>query len=305
MEQYRFFDSIDGEDERYYTADEFAEYFRQFIRNGIFTGGENLRVGTNEQDMKTFIRPGYAWIEGYLYKIDKEPLYLQHSIADPALNRIDRVVIRLDKTLEHRFVKAFILKGEAAEEPVAPEITRNENIYEISLAQVEIKAGKSFIEESQITDERLNHHLCGVVTHLFTQVDTSQVFQQWQDWYRQKTTLYQEDWAEWVATTQPQLIARFNDWFESVMADTGVDVDAFTQAFTAWFNGIKEQYNAWFNGIEGGTYITYEKLGTGLATAPDGTINVTVDTNITDTENSKKYRWGIENGLIFLEEVWW
>lgn len=37
-ESYKFFDSIDGTDERYYTADEFAEYFRQFIRNGIFNG---------------------------------------------------------------------------------------------------------------------------------------------------------------------------------------------------------------------------------------------------------------------------
>lgn len=83
-EKYRFFDSIDGEDERHYTADEFAEYFRQFIRNGIFTGGENLQVGTSSQDMKVFIKPGYAWVEGYLYKIEGEPLVVEHEIADPA-----------------------------------------------------------------------------------------------------------------------------------------------------------------------------------------------------------------------------
>ena len=77
-ERFRFFDSIDGEDEREYTADELAEYFRQFIRNGIFSGGENLKVETNEQDMKVFINPGYAWIEGYLYKIDTEPLVMEH-----------------------------------------------------------------------------------------------------------------------------------------------------------------------------------------------------------------------------------
>jgi hypothetical protein len=69
MERYRFFDSVDGEDEREYTADEFAEYFRQFIRNGIFTGGENLKVETDEQDMKVNIKPGYAFIEGYKKQI--------------------------------------------------------------------------------------------------------------------------------------------------------------------------------------------------------------------------------------------
>ena len=107
-----------------YTADEFAEYFRQFIRNGIFTGGDNLKVETDEQDMKVFIKPGYAFIEGYLYKIDTEPLVMQHNIADPSLNRIDRIVIRLDKTLENRYVKAFILEGTPAETPQVPELTR-------------------------------------------------------------------------------------------------------------------------------------------------------------------------------------
>ena len=187
-EQYRFFDSIDGEDERYYTADEFAEYFRQFIRNGVFNGsGDNLQVGTEGVDMKTHILPGYAWIEGYLYKVVAEPLELHHQSADASYNRMDRVVLRLDKTLEHRYVKAFVLTGEPAETPEVPALTRQENVYELALAQVEIIAGKSFIEPYQITDERLNSDVCGIATHLFEQIDTSEMFEQlhaqWQSWF--------------------------------------------------------------------------------------------------------------------------
>ena len=106
-EQYRFFDSVDGEDERLYTADEFAEYFRQFITSGIFNGGENLRVKTTGTDMSILINEGYAWIEGYLYKIETEPLKLVIDSADPILNRIDRIIIRLDKSLEKRYVSSF------------------------------------------------------------------------------------------------------------------------------------------------------------------------------------------------------
>ena len=105
-----FFDSIDGEDERFYTADEFAEYFRQFISNGIFNGGDNLRVFTGGTDMSINIKEGYAWIEGYLYKIENEDLKLTLDAADPILNRIDRIVIRLDKSLEKRYVKGFYIK---------------------------------------------------------------------------------------------------------------------------------------------------------------------------------------------------
>ena len=60
-EKYRFFDSVDGEDERYYSADEFAEYFRQLVTSGIFNGGENLRVTADGTDMSVKIKEGYAW----------------------------------------------------------------------------------------------------------------------------------------------------------------------------------------------------------------------------------------------------
>ena len=230
MERFRFFDSIDGEDERYYTADEFAEYFRQFIRNGIFNGGENLQVGTDERDMKIFIKPGYAWIEGYLYKIEKEPLVLEHSMADPELNRIDRVVIRLDKTLENRYVKAFILKGAPAETPQVPELTRDENIYEISLAQVEVIAGKSFIEAHQITDERLDNEVCGLVTHLFEQVNTTEIFNRFQSWLDSKTSEPDGDfYREW------------KDWFDGVQDTTNlVTKTQFDEHLSAW-DAFKEE----------------------------------------------------------------
>lgn len=180
-EKYRFFDSIDGEDERYYTADEFAEYFRQLISSGIFNGGTNLQVTCGGTDMSVQINEGYAWLEGYLYKIDTEPLELALVAADPVLDRIDRVVIRLDKRLEHRYVKAFILKGESAEEPEAPELTRDENIYEIALAQIKVIAGKSFIGETEITDERFDAKVCGIVNSLI-KVDTSQLIGKWEQW---------------------------------------------------------------------------------------------------------------------------
>ena len=45
---------------------------------------------------------------------------------------------------------------------------------------VVVLAGKSFIEAYQITDERLNPEACGVVTHLFEQVDTAEIFNEWQ-----------------------------------------------------------------------------------------------------------------------------
>ena len=232
-EQYRFFDSIDGEDERYYTADEFAEYFRQFIRNGVFNGsGANLQVGTEGADMKTHILPGYAWIEGYLYKIEAEPLELHHQSADASYNRTDRVVLRLDKTLEHRFIKAFVLTGEPAETPEVPALTRQENVYELALAQVEIITGKSFIEPYQITDERLNSDVCGVVTHLFQQVDTTAIFNEWLNYLNYKTG---EADASFL-----QLLSTWNQWVEDKLSEP--EGQFYTQ-WKSWFDELQDTTN--------------------------------------------------------------
>ncbi len=261
-EYYRFFDSIDGEDERYYTADEFAEYFRQFLSSGVYAkeGQAGLRVEADEVSMQVSITQGAAFIEGYMYKIDTEPLTLTLAAADPALNRIDRVVVRLDKTLENRHVKAFVLTGEPSANPSAPQITRDGNIYEISLAKINVTAGKSFVEQSQIIDERTNEDVCGFVSSLIS-IPTSQ---------------FQDEWEDWKTIVQPALIDQFNQWFTGIIDDTGGDIDAFTQAFNAWFGGIKQQYDDWFDGIEDGTFITYEKIDTdrGMNVAVDGKISI-------------------------------
>lgn len=186
-QHYRFFDSIDGKDERVYSADEFAEYFRQLLTNGVLNGDTNLEVQSNGADMTVSIQPGYAWLEGYLYKVDEEPLPLIVDAADPTLDRIDRIVIRLDKRLDHRYVKAFLLKGDSAAEPIPPSITRDENIYEISLARIQVTAGKSFIDESGIVDERFDEKVCGLVNSLI-KVDTQHLINRfeatWGEWFQ-------------------------------------------------------------------------------------------------------------------------
>lgn len=200
MEQYRFFDST-IDDPRDYNADDFAEYFRLVLTSGILNGGTNLKVECPQNNMQTYIQEGYAWLLGYMYKVSDEPLYLTHDVADPTLDRIDRVVIRLDKTLNNRYVKAFVLKGTPSLSPVPPSLTRDEDIYEISLAQVRITAGKSFIDNTQITDERLDNNVCGLINSLI-QADTTEIFNQFQAWYNTKTTQFQNDWDAWFTDQQ-------------------------------------------------------------------------------------------------------
>src|SRR5690625_4302709 len=156
-ELYRFFNST-PDDKRTYQATDFAEFFTNFLGNGFFNG---LSV-TASDSMVVGVRSGSAMIEGHQYT-NTDTLDLTVDGADSTDDRIDRVVLRLDSNTDKRYIKAFIKKGQTASNPVPPELERTDYIYELSLAQVRIEAGKSFIDSSQITDERGDNDLMGRV----------------------------------------------------------------------------------------------------------------------------------------------
>lgn len=200
-EFYRFFDST-IDDKRYYTADEFAEYFRSILTSGILNGGTNLQVNSLGTDMNINIQDGFAFINGYLYKVEGGH-ELVVDTPNPSLPRIDRVVLRWDVNEENRYIKAFVLTGTPKASPVPPDITREGNVFELSLAQIYVEAGKSFIIESAITDERFNSAVCGLSNSLIT-VDTSEVFTQFTAWFKEHSTDYAERWENWFSNQQTE-----------------------------------------------------------------------------------------------------
>jgi phenolic acid decarboxylase len=163
----RFFNSVEG-DERTYQANDFAQFFSNFLGNGFFEG---LEVSA-ENTTNTIVAPGSAFIEGHEYT-NTTSLTLTHDPADSSNDRIDRIVLRLNRDVDVRNIRAFIKKGTEGSNPEPPELTRNDYVWEISLAQVRIEAGKSFIEGSQITDERGIVELCGRVS--FSNALTDQI----------------------------------------------------------------------------------------------------------------------------------
>jgi hypothetical protein len=129
-----------------------------------------------------------------MYKNDSTKT-LTHSAADAFQDRIDRIVIRLD--MLSRNILSIIKEGTKSDNPIPPELERTDTVYEISLAQVRIIAGKSYIEQSQIVDERLDEQLCGFVSSLIT-IPTNDM---WDDWLNEKTNISNE-WNTWFNNAQ-------------------------------------------------------------------------------------------------------
>ncbi|MBP2202260.1 hypothetical protein J3E07_001701 [Methanococcus voltae] len=175
------FDSV-GADERLYSAEDFADFFKMFVSNGVSGLYDNLKVSANGQNMKTSISAGTAMINGKYYK-NTEAIEFSHTPLSPGQNRIDRIVLRLDNSESNRNIKLMLLTGTLSDNPQPPILTRNKNTYELSLAQVKITGGKNYLTAEDIIDERANIDVCGVM-HSSNQ---EEAIENWFEDFKEKT----------------------------------------------------------------------------------------------------------------------
>ncbi|MHB8036172.1 hypothetical protein CF069_20160 [Clostridium botulinum] len=215
MEKSFVFNSINGD--RRYKAEDFASYFASFIGDGVFPNPSTGLQVIDNNDMSVAVQAGKGWIKGYFYQ-NTDDFILKVDVADSLLNRIDRVVLRLD--YNKRAVNLFIKKGTFASSPVAPLLQRDADIYELGLADIYVRAGVISIIQSNITDLRLNKELCGIVHGTIDQVDTTTIFNQYLEWYKNITGKTEQE----LQNIKGNLETDFLLWFDGIKETLSEDV---------------------------------------------------------------------------------
>lgn len=175
-----FFNALlqSGVYDRTYNADDYTDNLAVVIGNGVLRStGDDLKVTASGLNLS--VAAGRAWINGHYFYNDSD--YALPAITPPTGgSRIDRVILRLDKTLPVRSISIQYLQGTAATSPVAPSVSRLDDVYDLVLADIAISAGANSVT---ITDQRANASLCGWVystsgdDSFFTSLDNS--FQTW------------------------------------------------------------------------------------------------------------------------------
>ena len=107
-------------------------------------------------------------------------LQLPIATADGVLNRIDRVIVEWSTPNYTQLPEIKVLKGTNAVSPIAPALTNDASLRQISLARISVAAGTLAITAGMITDERLDPAVCGIVTES-TAVDTSMAVAQFNE----------------------------------------------------------------------------------------------------------------------------
>lgn len=186
----------------------FAKYFSQFISNGVFPNPSTNMQVLADTGMQIKVSAGVCYINGYMGWVENtETKIIEESDTQP---RIDRVVMRLD--FDERTIDWFIKKGTASGNPVAPTLQRDYDMYEIGIADILVGGNVVEINQENITDLRLNTDLCGVVANQLQHVDTTTLFNQYQDWLANVTEQGEED----LQTNLEQFETEFNTWFATI-----------------------------------------------------------------------------------------
>lgn len=163
--------------DRVYDSSDFAAYFASFIGNGVFAKHSNqLRVAQQKSPaMSVQVLGGQAWINGWWYE-NTSPLNIRIDPADGTLDRIDIVVVQFNLT--NREVKTIVRKGSPSAGATAPKLNRDDDLWELKLAEVNVSHGTVNITDGKITDTRSNTAVCGWVSGLIDQMDTTELFNQ-------------------------------------------------------------------------------------------------------------------------------
>jgi hypothetical protein len=136
----------------FYNEADWAKMARLWLTTGVVSGELNsLAAYADSTGMQVKVPTGRAWIEGFYYENDAIKT-LAISAADPSNPRIDRVVVRLDRTANT--ITAAVKTGTPAATPSAPALTQTSATWEIALAQVRVNAGVASIAAGDVTDER-------------------------------------------------------------------------------------------------------------------------------------------------------
>ena len=229
-EQSGFF--ADNAGDREYTESFLADWVHSFISNGVYNGELAVTAGAN---MTIKIPKGRAWINGYYYHNDDD-LVLQLAIADGTLKRKDTIVLRWD--INTRSITAQVLTGTFASNPVAPAIVRGVEQYDLKLAEIEIPAGATTVSQSDIMDTRLQTDLCGIVTGVIQQVDTSTFAAQLDNLFQLYREQVTDVYASYLSLLSGDEAAAQTAYSNFVTQITSYEAQA-KSSFQAWFDGIK------------------------------------------------------------------
>jgi len=150
--KYGFYDSLAGD--RTYNAEDLSRFMEGVITDGIFSNvGTAFIVSAPGGAMTVSVGAGRAW-HLYTWTNNDAPLSLSVNAAPVGLNRIDTVVIEINKDSGTRANTIKIITGTPGSSPVAPTLSDTATLKQAPLANIYVGSSVTEIVAGNLTDRR-------------------------------------------------------------------------------------------------------------------------------------------------------
>ena len=231
-----FFNSLNSD--RRYNAEQMSAIFDGVINDGVFASIGTAFAVSADSGFTVNVGIGRAWFDSiWIYNDAILPL----TLDDPEiiLDRIDAVVIEINKTEEVRAGSIKVIKGTPATYPNKPTLTKNAYVTQYPLAYITVGYGKPSITQSVI-ENAVGTSECPYITGILQVQNIDNIVAQWQ-----------AQWEEWYANQtemgniqMDQMVDAWDQWFAGATTENENAIDNWTASMeaqiTAWFDQLQD-----------------------------------------------------------------
>lgn len=196
-----FFNSVNND--RRYNAEQMSSIFDGVIRDGIFMNigtafGVLAGTGTN-----ITVGIGRAWFNS-TWLLNDSILPIAGGNSEVLQDRIDAVIIEIDRSIGVRSGSIKLIKGVPSTTPQAPAMIHTEYLNQYPLAFIRRKAGSTSISQADITN-KIGTSDCPYVTGILQVANIDNIVAQWQTEWVNWTTQQQIGFMEWMDSLQDSI----------------------------------------------------------------------------------------------------
>lgn len=194
--KYGFFNSVNGD--RVYNAEDLGRYLHGLISSGVYADSSDSLQVLAIGGRTIAVQPGRAMLDCHYMENDAPLTMTLPSGAN--MGRIDVVVMRLNLT--DRTCGIYIKQGSPGLTPVRPSLTRTDTVKEWMLASINVPGRSEAFTQSAVTDTRSDTTVCGWVTGVINQMDTTTLFLQMEKALQEKSATF-DTWMTGLAAAVP------------------------------------------------------------------------------------------------------
>lgn len=235
-----FFNSLNGD--RKYNAAQMSAIFDGLIIDGVFASIGTAFAVKAAGGLTVNVGVGKAWFD-HTWTVNDSILPMTAPEAEVLLDRIDAVVLEVNRMESIRENTIKFVKGNPSSAPSRPILTNEGNVHQYPLCYIYRKYGTAVINQADITP-MVGTESTPFVTGILQTISLDELLGKWQDELDRFTDARSQEVDDWIAQEESD----FTAWFNKMKVDLKQEQTVLDQwiaseqaDFLAWYNQMKDQ----------------------------------------------------------------